>query len=68
MPRPKKTSAYVIWGSKADPNRDVDKVIKTTPTRISESALSVTIGSRLARRCPMPNIRGDRPQPEEDTE
>ena len=63
MPRPK-GSTYVIFGSKADPNRDVDKVIKSTKPRISHSVLSVTLGERLRRReGEMPNIRGDRPEP-----
>jgi hypothetical protein len=63
MPRPKNNS-YVIFGSKADPNRDVDKVIKATKPKISHSVLSVTLGERLRRReGDMPNIRGDRPEP-----
>lgn len=63
MPRPK-NSTYVIFGSKADPNRDVDKVIKNVKPKISESVLSVTLGERLRRReGEMRNIRGDRPEP-----
>lgn len=61
MPRPKDNS-FIIFGSKADPNRDVDKVIKQVKPKISESVLSVTLGQRLKKRCPMPNIRGDRPE------
>lgn len=63
MPRPK-NSSFVIFGSKADPNRDADKIIKSTKPKISESVLSVTLGERLRRReGGMVNIKGDRPEP-----
>lgn len=65
MPRPKNVQPYVIFGSKADPNRDVDKVIKQTKPKISHSVLAVTLGERLRRReGPLPNIKGDRPEPQ----
>ena len=64
MPRPK-NSQYVIFGSKADPNRDPDRVIKNVKPKISHSVLSVTLGERLRKRVgPVPNIRGDRPEPQ----
>lgn len=62
MPRPK-NSGFYIYGSKADPNRDVDKVIRQVKPKISHSVLSVTLGERLRKRYDPPNIKGDRPKP-----
>jgi hypothetical protein len=44
-------------------NRALEPTERAKPEpRIAESALSVTLGQRLAKRCgPMPNIKGDRP-------
>lgn len=58
------SEGYYIFGSKADPNRNPEKTIKTTKPKISHSVLAVTLGDRLRRReGPMRNVRGDRPEP-----
>lgn len=44
------------------PPTNPDQVMASAKPKISESALKVSLGERLARRAgPMPNIKGDRP-------
>jgi hypothetical protein len=70
MPKPD-SNRYVIKGTRGDPSLDPDRPAKQTHIKpeIAQSALSVSLGARLAKRYgPVPNIRGDRPIPLEDAE
>lgn len=60
MPRPK-SGGFNQGGIPGTRGVDPDKELKKYKPLISQSALSVTLGERLRRRCPPVNVKGDKP-------